>query len=211
MNSKRQLFQTISCIILVLFLAGCAAATSSPTATISPTVTPEPPTQVPATATPAELVKGEVLPTDTPVGFEFLYGLGTYFMLPPSFPAGDGLPAVQPYVITVENGDYDISLDYGPECLGAGACHYGSLSGKKVTSNQPESTLNFVYEADRAQKVTLAKDIEGYFVEGQCGASCDDSKLFWVYKGFQFMIGLKGGTQQDLVDLANAAINNSLK
>jgi hypothetical protein len=153
----------------------------------------------------------EVLPLDVPVGFEFLFGLADSLMLPPDFPVAQGTPAVQPYVITAEPGEYEISLDYGPECQGAGACHYGSLAGKKVASNQPESTRNFVFEADRAQKVMLAKDIEGYFIEAVCGANCDDAKVFWIYNGFQYMIGLKGGQQSDVVDLANAAIINSLR
>ena len=152
-----------------------------------------------------------VLPDITPVGYEFLYGLGLTFMLPPEFPVSQGLPAALPYVITSDPTYYDISLDFGPECHGAGACHYGSLSGKKVATNQPESTPNFIFEANRAIKVSLAKNIEGYYLEGLCGASCDDSRVFWIYSGFQYMIGLKGSTQQAVVDLANAAITNSLR
>ena len=102
------------------------------------------------------------------------------------------------------------NLDYGADCHGAGACHYGRLAGKQVASTQPESAQNFIFEADQAQKVTLAKGIEGYFIEANCGANCDDAKVFWIYKDFQYMIGLKGASQADVVDLANAAIMNSL-
>ena len=154
----------------------------------------------------------EVLPNITPVGFESLYGLGrNIIMLPPEFPVAAGLPAVRPYAL-LSNGEnaYDFSLDYGTDCSGAGACHYGSMSGKKVASNQPESTANFKFDAARAVKVALAKNLQGYFVEGLCGASCDDSKVFWVYNGQQYMFGLKGASQKAVVDLANAAINNSL-
>ncbi len=152
----------------------------------------------------------EVLPLDVPVGFEILFALTDSLMLPPDFPVEEGLPAVHPHVITAEPGEYEISLDYGPDCRGAGACHYGSLAGKKVASNQPESTRNFVFEAGQAQKVTLANGIEGYFIEANCGANCDDAKLFWIVNGFQYMIGLKGAPQADVVALANAAIINSL-
>jgi hypothetical protein len=131
-------------------------------------------------------------------------------MLPPDFPVAEGLPPVQPYVITAEPDEYEISLDFGPECQGAGACHYGSLAGKKVASNEPVSTRNFMFEAERAQKVMLANGIEGYFIEAFCGANCDDAKLFWIYNDFQYMIGLKGGQQAAVIDLANAAITNSL-
>ncbi len=153
----------------------------------------------------------EVMPVYTPVGFESLYGLGLPLMLPPEFPSGgEGLPPVAPHVITAEPDQYEISLDYGPECQGAGACHYGSLAGKKTGASEPSDTRTIVFEAERAQKVTLAKNIDGYFVEALCGANCDDAKVFWIYNGFQYMIGIKAGAQEDVVNLANAAIVNSV-
>jgi len=156
--------------------------------------------------------KSEVLPhpEDTPPGFAALYGLSRHIMLPPQFGNDASLPAVVPLVIAADNNNYDISLDYGTDCHGAGACHYGSLSGKKVASTTPESTTNFIYDSSQAQKVTLAKNLQGYFIFGACGASCDDSKMFWIYNGYQYRIGLKGGAQKDVIDLANAAINNSV-
>lgn len=153
----------------------------------------------------------EVLPLDTPVGFEILYGLADSLMLPPDFPVEAGQPAIVPNILTAEPGEYEVSLDYGVDCHGAGACRYGSLAGKKVTSDRPESTRNFIFEGDRAQPVTLANNIQGYFIEANCGANCNDAKIFWIYNGFQYMLGLKGGQQADVIDLANAAITNSLK
>lgn len=161
----------------------------------------------PAGDTPPEI---QVLPLDVPVGFEGLFGLADSLMLPPNFPVEAGLPAIVPHVITAEPGEYEISLDYGPECRGAGACHYGSLAGKQVSSNQPESTRTIPFTADRAQPVMLENGIEGYFIAAECGANCDDARLYWIYNGFQYMLGLKGGRQADVVDLANAAIRNSL-
>jgi hypothetical protein len=161
---------------------------------------------------PAEVEESlEVLPLDVPVGFEFLFGLDGSFMLPPDFPVADGLPAIQPHVIVAEPGEYEISLEYGTDCHGAGACRYGSLAGKWIASMEPESFGNFVFEPDRAQMVELAQGITGYFIEANCGANCDDAKLFWVYDGFEYVLGLKGGQQEDLVELANAAILNSLR
>jgi hypothetical protein len=153
----------------------------------------------------------EVLPVDTPLGFESLYGLGrNIIMLPSTFPVANTDPALSPNVLAADNGDYDISLDFDPNCQGATACHFGSMSGKKVSSNQPESTKNYPYDGSRAVKVTLAKSIQGYYVQGLCGANCDDSRVFFIYNGYQFMFGIKGASQKAVVDLANAAINNSL-
>lgn len=153
----------------------------------------------------------EVLPLDVPVGFEFLIGLSLPVMLPPDFPVGEGLPAVQPYVYTAEPDEYEISLDFGPECQGAGACHYGSLAGKAVLSNEPVSTQNFEFDAARAQPVMLDKGIEGYFIESVCGANCDDAKVFWIYDGVQYMVGIKAAQQADVLAMANATLNNSIQ
>jgi hypothetical protein len=132
-------------------------------------------------------------------------------MLPSDFAIEEGLPPIHPYVYTAEPGEYEVSLDFGADCQGAGACHYGSLTGKKVDSNEPVGTRNFIFDAERAQKVTLTNGIEGYFIESVCGAGCDDAKVFWIYSGFQYMVGLKGGRQSDVLNLANATITNSIR
>lgn len=164
-------------------------------------------------ATPDIAEGAEILPLKVPLEFVSVLAqntTGVPMMLPPAFPVEEGL-AVHPYVYTAEPGEYEISLDFGADCHGAGACHYGSLAGKKVDSNEPVSTQNFNFDAGRAQKVTLAKGIEGYFIESLCGASCDDAKVFWIYNGFQYILGLKAGRQSDVLDLANATINNSIQ
>jgi hypothetical protein len=163
----------------------------------------------PATGT-GEAAGPEPLPIDTPVGFETLFGLGEPLMLPPDFPVGEGLPAVQPYVVTAEPGEYEVSLDFGPECRGAGACHYGSLAGKRVDAAMPVGTRSYPFDAGQAQPVTLAYGLQGYFVPSVCGANCSDALVFWIYNGYQHMLGLKAGAQVDVVKMVNAAIENSL-
>ena len=61
-----------------------------------------------------------------------------------------------------------------------------------------------------ARIYAMLNDIEAYFIESQCGANCDDAKVFWIYEGFQYMVGLKGGKQADVLNLANATIENSI-
>ena len=135
---------------------------------------------------------------------------GVPLMLPSDFPVEEGLPPIYPYVYMAQPGQYEMSLDYGADCHGAGACHYGSLAGKKVDSSEPVSTLEFVFDPGRAQKVTLANGIEGYFTESVCGASCSDATVLWIYNGFQYLVGLKAGRQSDVLNLANATIENSI-
>jgi len=131
-------------------------------------------------------------------------------MLPPDFPVGEGLPAVHPYVMTAEPGEYEVSLDFGSECRGAGACHYGSLAGKRVDATTPVGTRSYPFDAGQAETVTLAYGLQGYFVPSACGANCSDALVFWIYNGYQYMLGLKAGAQADVVNLANAAIENSI-
>jgi putative hemolysin len=152
---------------------------------------------------------GQVPDTFQPVLGQ-LESTGVPLLLPAGFSGGKGLPPVYPHLITVEPGEYEISLGFGADCRGAGACHYGSLAGKKVESSEPVSTRSFEFDAARAQTVTLANGIEGYFVEGLCGANCDDSKVFWISDGFEYMVGMKAGGQPDVVNLANAVIENSV-
>ncbi len=149
-------------------------------------------------------------PRIIPPGFESLSGLSANVLLPAEFPVVEGVPDVVPYILWNEGGSYDISLDYGVDCRGAGACHYGSLSGLKVYSADLVSTPNFVYDSGSVKQVSLIKDIAGYYIEGQCGASCDDSRVFWQYNGYQYIAGLKGAAKKAVLEFANEVIANSL-
>lgn len=46
--------------------------------------------------------------------------------------------------------------------------------------------------------ITLTYGIQGYFVPSVCGANCSDALVFWIYDGYQYMLGLKSGAQSDL-------------
>jgi hypothetical protein len=151
----------------------------------------------------------EVPPTFQPV-LARLESTGVPLLVPSDFPIEEGLPPIHPYVLSAGPGEYEVSLDFGADCQGAGACHYGSLAGKTVGSSEPVGTRSFVFDTERAQKVTLANGVEGYFIESVCGASCDDARVFWIHNGFQHMVGLKRGRQSDVLSLANATIANSI-
>jgi hypothetical protein len=131
-------------------------------------------------------------------------------VLPPAFPVEAGQPAIYPYIFTADIDEYELSLDYGPDCRGAGACHYGSMSGKKVDSSEPVGTRTFPFDMTQARPVALANGITGYFTESVCGANCNDATVYWIYDGCQYMVGLKAGPEAIVIDLANATIENSL-
>ena len=154
-----------------------------------------------------------VYPETEPFGWndmEILVLTGVPIILPPEFPVEEGLPDIYPYVVYKDADFFEISLDYGIDCHGAGACHYGEMAGKRTYEATPSGTVNYPFMADQAQQVSLAKGITGYFIESNCGASCSDAVVYWIYKDFEYFLGLSAGSMEDVVSLANAAINNSI-
>ncbi len=156
----------------------------------------------------------QVFPQVEPFEFGYMQsiaGWGVPLMLPPAFPAGEGLPAVLPSPITAEMGKYVFILEYGSDCLGAGACHYGVIGGMENTTGTIQHfNTYYPFEAERAEQVELANGITGYFVESTCGANCNDATIWWLYGGYQYMLGLKAGPRETLIGLADGAILNSV-
>lgn len=131
-------------------------------------------------------------------------------MLPAAFPVDAGLLAIAPYISSAGNGFYELSLDYGTDCMGAGACHYGSMMAQANSFEIPVGSENVPFTQWETQKVILANGIQGYFAASNCEANCSDAQIFWTYKGYEYMIGLKGAAQEAVVALANAMIENSV-
>jgi hypothetical protein len=156
---------------------------------------------------------GQVFPQVEPFPFGEMQSIvlaGVPPMLPHAFPVEEGLPEVVAHMLTMDEGEYELSLDYGVDCQGAGACHYGAMAGMKVDSGTPIETSSFPFILEDAQVVDLAHGITGYFVPAVCGANCDDARLWWIYDGYEYMLGLKAGRYEDVLALANAAIVNSV-
>ena len=156
---------------------------------------------------------GNVFPQVEPFPFGDMQSIvlaGVPPMMPPGFPVEEGLPEVVAFMLTMEDGQYEVSLDYGVDCQGVGACHYGSMAGMRVDSVIPVGMSNFPFALEDALVVDLEHGITGYFVPAVCGANCDDARLWWIYEGYEYMLGLKAGRFEDVVALANAAILNSV-
>jgi len=162
----------------------------------------------------AMLFPSNVFPIVIPGGFESfvqeLQSVNISPMLPAEFPVEAGMPGLFPYVYAADAGRYELSLDFGEDCMGAGACHYGSLMVQRSPSDVPLGTEFNPVNVWTAQKVILEKGIQGYFVESVCGANCSDAQVFWVYNGFEYMVGLKGAPPDMVVGLANAIVLNSV-
>jgi hypothetical protein len=160
------------------------------------------------------IAQSNVSPAIMPVGFEsYLSALessGVPAMLPATFPVEAGLPEISPHFYVSQPGRFELSLDFGADCFGAGACHYGSMMAQLAKLETPIGTEYFPVNTWTAQKVTLDYGIQGYFVESVCGANCGDAQMFWVYGGYEYMVGLKGAPLDAVLALANATIANSI-
>jgi hypothetical protein len=153
-----------------------------------------------------------VFPKVHPFNAAYMQGIfdsGLPAMLPPSFPSGGGLPEVVPYFIFTDSNSYAYSLDYGADCQGGGACHYGSFTAAANSTGAIISINGFPFNAGTAQKVPLDRGITGYFMDSTCGASCSDAAVWWMYNGYQYSLGMKASRDQ-IIATANAAINNSI-
>jgi hypothetical protein len=152
-----------------------------------------------------------------------------YTILPgdiePNASVDDSTPAFYPHLLEATPSRYVISLDAAAECQGSGACDQGVIKGEKITARTPEISRDFIeltalYQNPEQQnyspikspqapsRVQLSGGITGYFVGYTCGANCGNSKVYWDYQGYRYMVGLEMGSKQAVVNLANSAIEN---
>ena len=152
-----------------------------------------------------------VIPNEFQNFMQAFFDTGVPVMLPEAFPVEAGLPAIYPNIVMAEPNLYEAVLEYGPDCNRAGACRYGSLGAVYNPSKSPTSTPSFIYDTDQAVPVRLDNNIPAAYIQGLCGANCSDSILFWNYGDYQYMLGLKGASQEMVIDLANAMMLNSIQ
>jgi len=150
-----------------------------------------------------------VIPNEFQNFMQAFFDTGIPVMLPEAFPVEAGLPAIYPNIVMAEPNLYEAVLEYGPDCNRAGACRYGSLGAVYNPSKSPTSTPSFIYDTDRAVPVKLDNNIPAAYINGLCGANCSDSIIFWNYGDYQYMLGLKGASQEMVVELANTMMLNS--
>lgn len=104
--------------------------------------------------------------------------------------------------------EYEINLGFVAGCGGGNSCSYGNLAGKRANPEKMLGTANFHYDLAAAKAVDLTNSMKGYFIESTCGAHCDDAKIFWSQNGYLYMIGLKAGSEEEVIRMARSAIDN---
>lgn len=139
-----------------------------------------------------------------------LLGTGVAVMLPPSFPV-DGDLGTYPYVISAMDGKYEVSLGIVEDCMDTGACTYGHLVARRIgAAGDAYETIMPFWDAAVSDMPSLVGNIPSYFVDYQCGANCGDAMLFWIYNDCEYMLGLRAGSEETLIELANAMLQNSV-
>jgi len=170
------------------------------------------------TLIPSESTGMDVFPQVIPPEFEhYMQDLaltGIPPMLPATFPVADGSPAVYPHIYTVIDGKYEISLDYGEDCHGAGACHYGSLAARRIGASGDAATTMMPFSGEMPMETSCSLENQNhmpcYFVASVCEANCSDAQVFWIYGDYEYMVGLKGAAKEDVILLANQTVTNSI-
>lgn len=118
-------------------------------------------------------------------------------------------------VIKSENA-YQIAIG-SPSCQGANSCRYATVSGERTNSATPSIESQFTYmnsprykptrrSPDPMGYVTLANGIRGYFVPWVLGANYSDAKVIWNENSYRYLVGVKGGSKEVLVQMASSAI-----
>jgi hypothetical protein len=110
-------------------------------------------------------------------------------MVPGALPAAD-LDGLRAELISSGPDGYSIDLDYTPDCHGATACYLGHISGIKSPGDG---------KALHGTRVPMDYlGTTGFFVQGQCGASCSDSTITFEVYGFLYVFAEKGATLETL-------------
>ncbi|MGB5712795.1 MAG: hypothetical protein WBM44_18025, partial [Waterburya sp.] len=120
--------------------------------------------------------------------------------LPSYIPESDH-PNLLAILETADSSAYKIMLAFDESCTGGTACRLGSISGNSVEGDFDPN----------GKEVTLANNITGYFIDGNCGANCSDATLAWIENNIHYQVALKAGKQDTLVKMANSAIANPVK
>jgi hypothetical protein len=97
---------------------------------------------------------------------------------------------------TAKRGHYIIEIDYTADCHGANVCHYGDLEGRRAPGTGKPT----------GSPVQLGHHVTGYFVLGQCGASCAESTITWDSGRFRYTVGAKV-SRADLITFVGPAVS----
>lgn len=108
---------------------------------------------------------------------------------------------------------YDLNFDYTADCHGATACHFGGIESERQEKSSPGLDLANLKRSlgarDSIATVKLADGNSGYFIN-TCGPYCI-AAVIWQSQGMVYRLHIKNGTQAEVLELANAAIQAGVR
>jgi len=121
-------------------------------------------------------------------------------------------------VSSITDGMYTVIVGYTQDCTGGTSCRLGTVQGdrKMTETKRIEEVYSFMqdpkFKGIRSKEtmvpVTLARNTSGWFIPWICGANCNDAKVVWDEGAYRYMVGIKLGDKNSLVEMANSAINH---
>lgn len=117
--------------------------------------------------------------------------------------------------ITTDPQGYQIVLGYSPTCDGGNSCRAGTIVGFKRTTSTPleqqyqdDTSKSSRVSPEPAGDVSLAGGHQGWFSPWSCGVNCSDAVVAWDDGDYRYAVSVKMGSRDQLVEMANSAINN---
>jgi len=123
-------------------------------------------------------------------------------VLPLYLPYFDKANPIYAVLRSANRSSYDVLLANAIPCEGANWCLYGSVRGADAPFDHTFNDLS-----PKARSVRLHHGITARFIESECATYCTQAYIEWSEKGFYYSIGLKAGTLDQLIKIANSAID----
>lgn len=133
----------------------------------------------------------------------------------PFRPVATDIPIYALAVTTTTPPTYEIVIGYSPTCDGGNSCRLGTIRGFRRTSAksleqqyQSNSSSSSRISPEESTAVSLVDGRKGWFFPWACSLFCSDAIVTWDQGDYRYAVGLKMGSRDQLIDMANSAINN---
>ncbi len=171
----------------------------------------------------AQTFDGIVLPIFTAISSKVISESEVPLRLPKAIPSPKFLPKLIPMaegateisfyssVQKLGKDEYDLTIDITPDCAGRPNCNYARLIGIKNSAKTPVDSSFIKYVADSAKSVDLANNIKGFYTPAPTNPkSIYGANIFWMDgMGSQYIVSIKRGSMEQMIELANSVIANS--
>lgn len=118
-------------------------------------------------------------------------------------------------VATTDPQGYLIVLGYSSTCDGGNSCRLGTIRGFSKTASTPlerqyqdDTSNSSRVSPELAGEVLLTGGHRGWFSPWSCSINCSDAVVAWDDESYRYAVSIKMGSRDQLIEMANSAINN---